>query len=82
MFYVIATYKVNLLKPHYNEVFLVDVSAIHLLLLKQKYEISPFHSAPVEMTYKEKSPIKGLTLIVNKHQTIFILLYKTKYFTS
>jgi len=42
MFYVIATYKVNLLKPHYNEVFLVDVSAIHLLLLeiKQKYEIS------------------------------------------
>ena len=45
MFYVIATYKVNLLKSHYNEVFLVDVSAIHLLLLKQKYEISPLHSA-------------------------------------
>ena len=40
MFYVIATYKVNLLNPHYNEVFLVDVSVIHLLLLKQKYEIS------------------------------------------
>ena len=40
MFYVIATYKANPLKFHYNEVFLVDVSAIHLLLLKQKYEIS------------------------------------------
>jgi len=26
------------------------VSSIHLLLLKQKYEISPFRSAPVEMT--------------------------------
>ena len=30
------------------------VSTIHLLLLTQKYEISPFRSATVEMTYKGK----------------------------
>ena len=28
---------------------------IHLLLLKQKYEISPLRYTPVEMTYKEKT---------------------------
>ena len=39
-------------------------------MLKQNYEISPFRSAPVEMTYKEKSSIKGLTLKVNKLQIL------------
>ena len=30
----------------------IDVSAIHLLLLWQKYEISPFRFTPVELTYQ------------------------------
>jgi len=31
---------------------LFNVSTIHLLLLKQKYEISPLRYTPVEMTYR------------------------------
>ena len=44
------------------------VSTIHLLLLKQKYEISPLRFTSVEMTYMEKTSISCKTLIVNNLQ--------------
>ena len=44
---------------------LFNVSTIHLLLLKQKYEISPLRFTSVEMTYKEKASFSSRTLKVN-----------------
>ena len=37
----------------YYDTFIVDVSAIHLLLLMQKYEIFRLRYTSLKMTYKE-----------------------------
>ena len=59
---------------------LFNVSTIHLLLLKQKYEISPLRFTSVEMTYKEKASFSSQTLKVNNFQILFKHAIENKIF--